>query len=84
MPNASPTEGWLNEWLEEKSHHLPPCVIWAMDFHDNYDLIEPLCTSHVPSGDDNEHGSLQPSDVTKLVTQNEMEDAHVGEYRRGY
>ncbi|KTF91851.1 hypothetical protein cypCar_00014865 [Cyprinus carpio] len=33
--------------------------------------------SNISEGEDNEHGSLQPSDVTKLETQNEMEGAHV-------
>ncbi len=75
LPNASPTEV-VNEWLRKIPSLTSLCDL-GDGFHDNYDLIEPLCTSHVPSGDDNEHGSLQPSDVTKLVTQNEMEDAHV-------
>ncbi|XP_073673266.1 uncharacterized protein rp1l1b [Garra rufa] len=75
LPNASPTEV-VNEWLRKIPSDTALCDL-DDDFHDNYDSIEPLCTSHVPLGDDNEHGSLQPSDVTKLETQNEMEDAHV-------
>ncbi|RXN36531.1 retinitis pigmentosa 1-like 1 [Labeo rohita] len=75
LPNASPTEV-VNEWLRKIPSDTTLCDL-VDEFHDNYDLIEPLCTSHVPSGDDNEHESLQPSDVTKLETQNEMEDAHV-------
>uniref|UniRef100_A0A9J8DED6 Rp1 like 1b n=1 Tax=Cyprinus carpio carpio TaxID=630221 RepID=A0A9J8DED6_CYPCA len=75
LPNASPTEV-VNEWLKKIPLDTTLCDL-GDEFHDNYDSIEPLCTSHVPSGDDNEHGSLQPSDVTKIETQNEMEDAHV-------
>uniref|UniRef100_A0A8C2GSD2 Rp1 like 1b n=1 Tax=Cyprinus carpio TaxID=7962 RepID=A0A8C2GSD2_CYPCA len=75
LPNASPTEV-VNEWLRK----IPlDTTLFDLgdEFHENYDSIEPLCTSHTPSGEDNEHGSLQPSDVTKLETQNEMEGAHV-------
>ncbi|XP_058610936.1 retinitis pigmentosa 1-like 1 protein, partial [Onychostoma macrolepis] len=75
LPNASPTEV-VNEWLRKIPSLTTLCDL-GDGFHDDYDSIEPLCTSHVPSGDDNEHGCLQPSDVTKLVTQNEMEDDHV-------
>ncbi|XP_059369616.1 uncharacterized protein rp1l1b [Carassius carassius] len=75
LPNASPTEV-VNEWLKKIPLDTTLCDL-GDEFHDNYDSIEPLCTLHVPSGDDNEHGSLQPSDVTKIETQNEMEDAQV-------
>uniref|UniRef100_A0A673MYS2 Rp1 like 1b n=1 Tax=Sinocyclocheilus rhinocerous TaxID=307959 RepID=A0A673MYS2_9TELE len=75
LPNASPTEV-VNEWLRKIPSDTTLCDL-GDEFHDNHVSIEPLCTSHVPSGVDNEHGSLQPSDVTKLETQNEMEGAHV-------
>ncbi len=75
LPNASPTEV-VNEWLRKIPSLTTLCYL-GDGFHDSYDSIEPLCTSHAPSGDDNEHGTLQPSGVTKLVTQNEMEDVHV-------
>uniref|UniRef100_A0A671PZC2 Uncharacterized LOC107684790 n=1 Tax=Sinocyclocheilus anshuiensis TaxID=1608454 RepID=A0A671PZC2_9TELE len=75
LPNASPTEV-VNEWLRKIPSDTTLCD-FGDEFHDSYDSIEPLCTSHVPSGDDNQHGSLRPSNVTKIETQNEMEDAHV-------
>ncbi|XP_016101971.1 retinitis pigmentosa 1-like 1 protein isoform X2 [Sinocyclocheilus grahami] len=75
LPNASPTEV-VNEWLRKIPSDTTLCDL-GDEFHDNYVSIEPLCTSDVPSGVDNEHGSLQPRDVTKLETQNEMEGAHV-------
>ncbi|XP_043076456.1 uncharacterized protein rp1l1b [Puntigrus tetrazona] len=73
LPNASPTEV-VNEWLRKIPSDTTLCDL-GDEFHDNYDSIEPL--SHVPSGDDNEQGSLQPSEGTKTERHNEMEDAHV-------
>ncbi|XP_052441776.1 titin homolog isoform X2 [Carassius gibelio] len=75
LPNASPTEV-VNEWLKKIPSDTTLCDL-GDEFHDNYDSIEPLCTLHLPSGDDNDHGSLPPSDVTKIETQNEMEDTKV-------
>ncbi|XP_056120475.1 retinitis pigmentosa 1-like 1 protein [Rhinichthys klamathensis goyatoka] len=74
LPNASPTEV-VNEWLRKIPSDTTLCDL-GDEFHDNFDSIEPPCTSHVPSGDENKHETLGHG-VTKLETQPEMEDAYV-------
>ncbi|XDV41957.1 hypothetical protein PO909_010726 [Leuciscus waleckii] len=75
LPNASPTEV-VNEWLRKIPSDTTLCDL-GDEFHENFDSIEPLCTSHhVPSGDENKHETLRHG-VTKLETQPEMEDAYM-------
>ncbi|XP_073672410.1 uncharacterized protein rp1l1b [Paramisgurnus dabryanus] len=68
LPNASPTEV-VNEWLRKIPSDSALCDL-GDEFHENFDAVEPLCTSHVPSGDENDHESWEKYDVTKLDKQN--------------
>ncbi|KAG1963612.1 retinitis pigmentosa 1-like 1 protein [Pimephales promelas] len=74
LPNASPTEV-VNEWLRKIPSDTTLCDL-GDEFHENFDSIEPLCTSHVPSEDENKHETLRHG-LTKLETQPEREDANV-------
>nr|XP_055041696.1 retinitis pigmentosa 1-like 1 protein [Misgurnus anguillicaudatus] len=70
LPNASPTEV-VNEWLRKIPSDTALCDL-GDEFHENFDAVEPLCTSHVPSGDENDHESLEKYDVSKLDQQNDV------------
>ncbi|XP_073712031.1 uncharacterized protein rp1l1b [Misgurnus anguillicaudatus] len=78
LPNASPTEV-VNEWLRKIPSDTALCDL-GDEFHENFDAVEPLCTSHVPSGDENDHESLEKYDLTKLDKQNDVGGSYlVGE-----